>query len=119
MSGVKPLTERDFEILSYLAPMFRDEPVKWHTPLEIGASNGSHHSATLAKLAKRGLVDFKQRGGGEDRINAPSLFRGRGSKTYRISEGGLAEREARFGPRRTRAEYDAHLDTLAANRRRP
>ena len=31
----------------------------WAKPMDCGGSNGSHHSATLAKLARAGLADRK------------------------------------------------------------
>ncbi|UTU07954.1 hypothetical protein CcrC1_gp268c [Caulobacter phage C1] len=89
--ALQPLTERDLDTLNELAPLWRDDPIKWHTTQEVGGTNGSHHSGTLAKLAKRGLVDFCQRG----HVNLPEYlnktFRGRkGSKVYRLSEAGYA-----------------------------
>ena len=75
-------------------------PVKWCTPLDIGGGNGSHHSGTLAALAKKGLVQFKQRGGSEPLAgeNGRKFFAGRGSKCYRITPAGrLALRDKSNG----------------------
>lgn len=35
----------------------------WFRPMDIGARDGSHHSATLARLVKRGAVLRHERGG--------------------------------------------------------
>jgi hypothetical protein len=32
----------------------------WARPMDVGARDGSHHSATLSALARRGLVDRKK-----------------------------------------------------------
>lgn len=66
-------------------------PKPWMTPLELDGRNGSHHSGTLAKLARKGLVNYRQRGGREPPQweNAKPLPRGhRGSKAYRITPAG-------------------------------
>ncbi|ARB13722.1 hypothetical protein Ccr2_gp191c [Caulobacter phage Ccr2] len=64
--------------------------------MDVGGSNGSHHSATLAKLVKRGLAEATQR----------SAAMSRGSKEYRVSEKGLevynAQRRQRW---MTQAEW--------------
>ncbi|AXQ69299.1 HTH DNA binding protein [Caulobacter phage CcrBL9] len=115
MAGPKPLTERDVATLNELAPLWRDDPIQWHTPYGIGATNGSHHSGTLAKLAKRGLVDFCQRGHG----NMPELhnkqFKNRrGSKQYRLSADGYAFLLEHRDSWRTREEGEAFMATRAA-----
>ena len=100
MGALKPLTERDYETLNELVPSYTDEEVRWGTPLDFGASNSSHHSATFHKLARRGLVEIKTRSSGS-----------RGSKLYRASEAGVAEiwswRVARGTTPRTRAQWEA------------
>lgn len=35
----------------------------WLTPMKLGGTDGSHHSATLAQLARKGLVERRSRGG--------------------------------------------------------
>lgn len=61
----RPLTERDFETLDDLASTNRDRvknlgaEYEWAKPMDIGASDASHHSATLKKLGRRGLVDIE------------------------------------------------------------
>ena len=84
------LTENQFEVLNELEGV-RRAGQGWATPLHIGGSNGSHHSGTLAALAKKGFVQFKQRYGEEppEGQNGKKLFRGRGSKCYRITDAGL------------------------------
>lgn len=58
---MKPLTERDEEVLYSVISTARDwQRMKINrkmAPLDVGGFNGSHHSQTLAKLAKRGLVE--------------------------------------------------------------
>lgn len=82
--AVKPLTERDIKTLGELsvATNPRDAFARegWVMPLDCGGSNGSHHSYTLAKLAKRGLCDRKKYGGKRDK----------GSCRYRINDAGRA-----------------------------
>ena len=51
----------------------------WFTPLLIGGSSRSHHSYTLKKLIKKGLIETIQR------HNFSML---RGSRIYRITESG-------------------------------
>jgi hypothetical protein len=50
-------------------------------PLDCGGANGSHHSATLAKLVRLGLAERRQRS-----IWQPL----RGSWSYRITDAGRA-----------------------------
>lgn len=54
--------------------------IRYCTPMDIGGSNGSHHSATLLALSKKGLADrYKFRG-----------FGPRGSCAYRATDAGVA-----------------------------
>lgn len=82
----RPLTERDFETLRELRAATDDHIAQdnyrggWVMPMDCGASNGSHHSYTLTKLAKRGLADRKKYGGPHEK----------GSCRYRINETGRA-----------------------------
>lgn len=93
----QPLTERDIETLDALRGA-SDDAIKhdtramrrigWVQPLDCGGGNGSHHSATLTKLAKRGLAERHKFGGPRDK----------GSCRYRITKAGrtfLAEHYAR------------------------
>lgn len=83
---IAPLTPRDIEVLHDLvAFMFSPHAPTWARPLDIGGTNGSHHSATLAKLTKRGLVERVQRG-------TLDLFPGatRGAWQYRATASGMA-----------------------------
>lgn len=86
----KPYGEQDYEILQALQPSYGDEPVKWHRPLDIGAGNGSWHSAFLAKLATHGMVEWKPRGYSDEFVNTKRRHGARGSKEWRISQAGLA-----------------------------
>lgn len=72
-------------------------PREWVRPLDIGATNGSHHSGTLNRLAERGLVRYKQRGAAEPPPgeNGGKIWRGRGAKCYQITPAGLAVLEER------------------------
>lgn len=68
----RPLTENQLEVLR----QFGSEP-GWLRPLDLGGSNRSNHSAVLAQLQRRGLVESKVRSHGV-----------RGSKLYRITPAG-------------------------------
>lgn len=88
---MRPLTERDWEVLESLVYMrFESGAKAYHehgsAPLEFGGSNGSHHGATALKLAKRGLVEAKKRGA----ANWGDLKTrdARGSNIYRATEAG-------------------------------
>jgi hypothetical protein len=59
----------------------------WFTPLSIGGGNRSHHSYTLKKLLKKGLIESQNRGG---------ILLLRGSRVYRITESGLKYIEENF-----------------------
>ena len=61
---MKPLTKRDLETLGDLEAANRNltdvgHRGGWAKPMDCCGSNGSHHGATLAKLAKRGLASRK------------------------------------------------------------
>lgn len=65
---MKPITERDIEVLKDVVSTADDwQRVgindRWMMPLDLGGTNGSHHSYTLHKLAARGLIDMKKYGG--------------------------------------------------------
>lgn len=51
----KILSDRQRDVLDSLAVYGG-----WARPMDVGARDGSHHSATLAGLAKRGLVERKK-----------------------------------------------------------
>lgn len=62
------LTERDVDTLNELDAYHANmrqvgDPDRGARPMDCGGSNGSHHSATLAKLAKTGHVIRKKYGG--------------------------------------------------------
>lgn len=94
---MRPLTERDIETLGELCAASDSfiklyEPYKaanaddiaksngWVMPMDCGGGNGSHHSQTLTKLAKRGLCERKKYGGAHEK----------GSCRYRINDAGRA-----------------------------
>lgn len=60
----------------------------WLRPLDLGGRDGSNHSAILAQLIRRGLVESKVRSYG-----------GRGLKLYRITLTGRSTLEQLWGVR--------------------
>ena len=88
------LTDNQIEVMEtlYYSHFHSSCPQKWCTPLDLCASNGSHHSGSLAALAKKGLVNYKQRGGSVPPLdeNGEKMWRGRGSKEYRLTTAGTA-----------------------------
>jgi hypothetical protein len=59
------VTKRDREVLGHLAAarQIASSMDGWLTPMFCGGTDGSHHSATLRKLARKGLVERKVRSG--------------------------------------------------------
>jgi hypothetical protein len=68
------LTELQREVLEQV-------DTTWLRPMDMGARDGTHHSAVLAALTRKGLVERKQRGG---------LAYARGSYIYRLTDQGVA-----------------------------
>ena len=60
------LSPRDFDTLSHVS-RFKARNL-WCAPLLVGGSDASHHSATMAKLARWGLLERRERGGGPCRV---------------------------------------------------
>lgn len=56
------IEERDAEVLSALRDM-RQLRQGWVKPIDIGGQDCSHHSSTLNRLIKKGLVERKVWGG--------------------------------------------------------
>ena len=54
----RPLTPRQLDLLYHQLP---DD--QWCTPMMLGGTDGSHHSATLAQLVRKGLAERSHRGG--------------------------------------------------------
>lgn len=52
---LKKISDRQLDVLDALAA-YGD----WARPMDIGARDGSHHSATLSGLARRGLAERKK-----------------------------------------------------------
>lgn len=75
------LNERQLEVLRELehANHGSKYTLLWARPLDVGGSNDSHHSKTLAALVKKGLVKRQQRS---------ALNGSRGSWQYRITDAG-------------------------------
>jgi Mn-dependent DtxR family transcriptional regulator len=88
------LSEHEQECLSALIAVndHPRHPMKWARPLDLGGSNGSYHSNTLNRLAKKGLVNFRFREGVEpaEGENGKRFFASRGAKLYRINDAGRA-----------------------------
>lgn len=87
--GERPLTKRDREVLRDLV-LFSSSA--WARPMDVGGRDGSHHSATLAKLVRRGLAKRRKRG---TLINVYGIGI-RGSWMYRATPAGIV---AVLGPR--------------------
>lgn len=87
---MRPPTERDMETLNELVFAYdqftRDGP-GGVAPIEFGGQNGSHHSATAAKLVRLGLVETRKRGYPWGKELARWY---RGSNVYRPTEAGRA-----------------------------
>ena len=84
---MKPLTQRDIETLKELRaasdnaleyPRRNINKQGWVQPMDCGGFNGSHHSYTLAKLAKHGVAERHKFGTKRDK----------GSCLYRINQAG-------------------------------
>lgn len=86
------ISEVQKEVLGDLECASRVCSSEWCRPLDLGGSNGSPHSSTLAALARKGLVQSKQRGAKDppEGENGRRIFATRGAKVYRITKAGLA-----------------------------
>lgn len=89
-----PLHDRDFEVLNELkgsCDSRYDNGTRFYSPYECGGTNGSHHSASLAKLCRHELVERSagfatESVTGDASVPRPTLFRrAKGSKHYRIT----------------------------------
>ena len=76
----RPLTERDYELLRELEAYERSEyrDPRGAAPIDLGGYNGSHHSGTLNKLARHGLIMRRY----------PPRPGHRGSQRYKLTEEG-------------------------------
>lgn len=88
---MKPLTERDLEVLDELVYMRWESSSKRFyeggtAPLDFGGSNGSHHGKTATKLCKHGFVEQRFRGLDWGQKGRPGGARG--SKLYRATPAG-------------------------------
>lgn len=77
------LSERQRELLTKIQHM-GFEPGEWFRPMDVGGRDGSDHSAVLAQLSKKGLLDMRWRTG-------PGGKWARGSKKYRLTSAGSSE----------------------------
>ncbi len=88
---LRPLTERDMETLWALEGANRNLTEVgfrngWARPMDCGGRDGSHHSATLQKLAKRRLVEVM----GAKKLKFWQSALG-GGAAYKITDAGRAE----------------------------
>jgi len=86
---VKP---RDREVLADLHYATREATYRreWVRPLDVGGSGHNDVAYRLNKLARLGLVEWKQRWGSEIGGSARAAGMSRGSKEYRLTEAGAA-----------------------------
>ena len=111
----KPLTVRDMETLGELiaaqdsmriifARRGRTEKEAdecGFAPIDFGGSNGSHHGATAAKLAERGLAEKRKTGGDWGKPFRKGRVNGtRGSNRYRPTPAGREAFETWWQSRR-------------------
>lgn len=80
MTGWK-LTENQREVLANAEFSARERPELWWRPMDLGGFDASHHSATAGTLAKRGLLERRDRG---------SIAGLRAVWLYRITDAGRA-----------------------------
>jgi hypothetical protein len=90
MADLKPLTDRDWEVLETLVYMRYESGSKQFyeggsAPLEFGGSNGSHHGRTALKLTERGYVEARKRGKEWGDLTTRDA---RGSNVYRATPAG-------------------------------
>lgn len=93
----KPLTERDYEVLRELRAYGRSPYAnsRGAHPMDVGGYNGSHHSGTLNKLVRHGLVSRSY----------PPRPGQRGSQRYKLTEEGVRVTEEHI------ARWLAELET--------
>jgi hypothetical protein len=89
---LKPkLTDREREILQDLRGAHDDRcPTEWCRAMDVGGRDGSHHSYTLAKLTRAGLVERKKYGCFCKANGELGRCRCKGSCGYRLTEAGRA-----------------------------
>ena len=57
------LSDREREVLNELCGSVGPRRDGWVTPMWVGGKDASHHSATLAKLTRKGLAERRVRAG--------------------------------------------------------
>lgn len=92
---IPSLNDNEYAVLMSLSRhcQHHDCPAR---PMDVGGSDGSHHSATLRKLAARGFVERMRRNSICNMLNSR-----RGSYCYRISAAGIAAASAEAARRKT------------------
>jgi hypothetical protein len=90
------LSEQEWEVLRELTGTRR---WGWARPMDLGASNGSHHSGTLKKLVRKGYAERIPRSTTRDDIDVDGTKKAK-SWLYRITDAGL--------------EYEPTVDEIAS-----
>jgi hypothetical protein len=81
------LTPKQAEVLRAIHAQSRGHRERqWLRPMDIGARDASHHSATMKRLAAKGLLDREPR----NTLTNVYQLGSRGSYVYRITKAGLA-----------------------------
>lgn len=80
------MTARSLAVLRSLAAVGT-----WARPMDVGGTDGSHHSQTLRRLYAAGLVERRPRGTLANRIYQVSGSCAVASWEYRVTEAGVVE----------------------------
>jgi len=88
------LNGRQLDVLLELASAARNNPGRRIAPIDLGGTDGSHHTATLAQLCKKGLATRRKYtyfGDCGCKCGPDAMFghRCRGSFAYGITKAGL------------------------------
>lgn len=89
------LTEREMELLTELGQPWAIK-AGWARPMDLGASDASHHSGTLRSLVRKGYAERIPRSTTRTDIDRDGTGRSP-SWLYRITEAGKRRREQSSG----------------------
>ena len=88
----RPLTSDELDLLCTLVPQRDRDRDRWYTPLELGGSNGSNHSAMLTMLVRHGYAVCRKSMKVLDAttiVPKPRLFmRAKGSRRFQVTDAG-------------------------------
>ena len=88
----RPLTDEELDLLCTLVPQRDRDRDRWYTPLELGGSNGSNHSAMLTMLVRHGYAVCRKSMKVLDAttiVPKPRLFmRAKGSRRFQATDAG-------------------------------